>query len=79
MIGEGVEIFAEPVPASLVGKSLSSSEIGAKTGLNVIGIRAAGEFVANPGASTELVESGELLMLGTAEQHQRFLAMQSKS
>ncbi|MAG29417.1 MAG: potassium transporter TrkA [Deltaproteobacteria bacterium] len=75
VVGEGTELFVEPIPDSLVGKTLASSEIGAKTGLNVIGLRAGGEFVTNPIASTELEEGCELVMLGTAEQYQRFLSI----
>ena len=75
VVGEGTELFVEPIPPHLVGKPLSSSEIGAQSGLNVIGIRQDGSLAANPSASTELVAGSELVMIGTAEQRQRFLAM----
>jgi Trk K+ transport system NAD-binding subunit len=75
MVGEGVELFVEPIPAHLAGKQLASSEIGARTGLNVIGIRTADEFIANPAASQELIEGESLVMLGTVEQHQRFVLL----
>jgi voltage-gated potassium channel len=79
VVGEGIELLVEPVPDRLVGKSLASSEIGAKSGLNVIGIREDGEFVANPAASTELAAGAELVMIGTSQQRQRFLAKTKKS
>ena len=75
VVGEGIELFVEPIPAHLVGEHLASSEIGAQTGLNVIGIRTNDKLIANPIGSTELTEGGELVMLGTAEQHQLFAAM----
>lgn len=75
VFGEDMDLFVESVPKFLVGKSLASSEIGSRTGLNVIGIRRQGEFEANPPASAELFEGGELVMLGTVEQRQRFLAL----
>ena len=75
MVGEGVELFVEPVPEQIVGRTLLSSGIGASTGLNVIGIREEGEFLANPVATTELREGASLVMLGTAEQRQRFAAL----
>lgn len=75
LVGEGTELFVEPIPERLIGKLLSTSEIGAKTGLNVIGIRTNGDLIANPPAATELVEGGELVMLGTVDQRQRFLSM----
>ena len=76
LVGEGTELFVEPIPAHLVGKALAATEIGARTGLNVIGIRSQGRLLANPGASTELVAGGELVMLGTAEQRHRFQAIE---
>ena len=78
VVGEGIELLVEPVPEHLVGKSLAASEIGSKSGLNVVGIRADGEFMANPAASMELAEGAELVMIGTAEQRQRFLAKKKK-
>ena len=77
VVGEGIELFVEPVPDHLVGKALASSQIGARTGLNVIGIRTRGELVANPPGSVELEQGGELVMIGTAEQRQRFISIKS--
>jgi Trk K+ transport system NAD-binding subunit len=75
LVGEGIELFVEPVPAHFAGETLASTEIGARTGLNVVGLRVAGEFVANPPAETELDPSGALVMIGTVEQRQHFLAL----
>ena len=73
VIGEGVDVFIEPVPPSLVGKTLVESGIGARTGLQVIAVRGGEEILTNPPASTELPAGHELVMLGTGEQHERFL------
>lgn len=75
VVGEGTELFVEPIPPKLAGRPLTESEIGSATGLNVIGIRAHGGLVANPGGTTVLPEGGELVMIGTGEQRQRFLAL----
>ncbi|MEM9174406.1 MAG: NAD-binding protein [Myxococcota bacterium] len=75
VVGEGTELFVEPIPAKLAGRPLADSEIGSATGLNVIGIRADGKLAPNPAGSTVLPEHGELVMIGTAEQRQRFLAL----
>ncbi len=75
VVGEGTELFVEPIPEHMIGKSLEASEIGKKTGLNVIGIRSNGDFDANPTASRELVAGGELVMLGTSEQRRHFLTL----
>jgi voltage-gated potassium channel len=72
MLGAGVELFHAEVPAELVGKTLSESAIGARTGLNVIAVVAAGETVANPPATLALPANGELLMVGVHEQRLEF-------
>ena len=75
VVGEGTELFVEKTPERLYGKSLAESEIGASTGLNVVAIRENGRFDANPSADSVLTESSELVMLGSAEQRQSFLAL----
>jgi Trk K+ transport system NAD-binding subunit len=72
ILGEGVDVFVEPVPPSLVGKTLAESGIGADTGLNVIAVQNADKVLANPSASTRLASDGELVMLGAPEQHHLF-------
>lgn len=72
VVGEGTELFVEPIPENLAGKRLGESEIGSRTGLNVVGIRIDGVLGSNPSAATELVAGGELVMIGTAEQRVEF-------
>jgi len=72
ILGEGVELFVEPVPSALAGKRLGESGIGAQTGLNVIALRHAGVSMTNPAARTELPGDAALVMLGTFEQRQQF-------
>lgn len=75
VLGEGTELFVEPTPPHLVGKALATSGIGSRTGLNVVAIREDGRFTANPSAQTELRPGSELVMIGSAEQRQRFLGL----
>ena len=72
VLGEGTELFSEDTPPHLVGKPLSESGIGARTGLTVVAIREAGRFTANPSPATELAAGSELVMIGTAEQRLSF-------
>ena len=72
LLGEGVELFAVSLPHMLTGLTLSDSGIGARTGLNVIGIQHDGSLVTNPPASTRLQEESELIMLGSTQQRQAF-------
>jgi voltage-gated potassium channel len=73
VFGEGADLFVEPVPARLAGRTLAKSGIGASTGLNVIAVHTGGESVTNPPAQTELAAGAELVMLGTVAQHQEFI------
>jgi hypothetical protein len=46
--------------------------IGAKTGLNVIGIQDRNKVVTTAAAGTALADDAELVMIGTSEQRQQF-------
>ena len=72
VLGEGVELFAVSLPRMLAGLTLSDSGIGARTGLNVIGIQHNGSLITNPPASIKLQEESELIMLGSTQQRQAF-------
>ena len=74
IIGEGVDLFHAPLPASLEGRTLAESGIGARTGLNVIAVRRDGEVIPNPPASLPLPAGAELVMLGSPQQRQAFAA-----
>lgn len=72
MVGEGADFFLVPVPDSLAGKTLSASEIGARTGLVVIAVEDGQQRLDNPSPATPLKPGSRLLMLGTAEQREAF-------
>ncbi|MGI9591115.1 MAG: potassium channel family protein [Myxococcota bacterium] len=75
VLGEGADLFIERVPSALAGKTLADSGIGARTGLNVIAVRADGASITNPPSDTELAPEAELVMLGTVAQHQSFVKL----
>lgn len=72
IMGEGVEFFTVELPDSLIGKTLSESEIGSKTGMIVLAIRENGEVTPNPLPDTVLPSGCTLNILGTTEQLQKF-------
>jgi voltage-gated potassium channel len=72
ILGEGVDVYIVKVPRSLVGKTLGQSGIGAKTGLNVIGLQRRGKLVTTIAAGTKLAADTELVMIGASDQRQRF-------
>lgn len=73
VLGQGVDLLSVTLPSSLQGKTLAESDIGAKTGLNVLAIEQDGELITNPKADTQLETGAELLVLGNSAQRQKFL------
>jgi Trk K+ transport system NAD-binding subunit len=71
-LGGRVEIFTATVPPSLTGKTLAESEIGSRSGLNVITLQEDGDVLNNPPASTILRPGAEIVLFGTPEQRQAF-------
>lgn len=72
LLGEGVDLLEAPVPPSLEGRTLAESQIGAKTGLNVIALRTNDHVVTNPRAHAALMAGTELVMIGSIEQLKTF-------
>jgi len=75
VLGEGVVFFYLPIPQSLAGKTLADAEIGARIGLNVIGVQKDGQFITNLPPDQRLVEGSSLVALGSPEQRERFSAV----
>ena len=74
MVSEGLDIFKEKVPKSLVGKTLAESEIRKKTGCSVIAIDSQGKTKINPVPDSILKEGDELILIGSTESEARFLS-----
>lgn len=72
VLGAGFHLFFIPVPPSLVGKTLSEGGIGARTGMTVVAIQKDGEAVTNPPPEARLEAGGELILLGSEAQRERF-------
>jgi Trk K+ transport system NAD-binding subunit len=68
LLGEHVELFAEPLPAALDGVTLAESRIGERTELTVIGIERNGRLETNPPPTTRLDAGCELVMVGSPAQ-----------
>jgi voltage-gated potassium channel len=72
LLGEGVDLFSVPVPASLAGRPLLESRIGSRTGLSVVALQKGDELMAPLTSETLLPAGAELLMLGSHEQRTAF-------
>ncbi|MEE2669577.1 MAG: NAD-binding protein [Gemmatimonadota bacterium] len=75
VLGEGVDLFYVPLPESLADKTLTDAGIGARTGLNVIGVQKDGKVVTNLSLDQTLVKGSTLVTMGSAEQRERFSAV----
>lgn len=73
VLGEGVDLFPRDVPPRLKNRTLADSEIGARTGLNVIAIEQNGTFQTDLTADTVLPANGRLVMVGTEAQTEAFV------
>ncbi len=74
MVAEGLDIFKEKMPGSLVGRTLAESGIRDKTGCSVIAIDTQGKTNINPVPETVLNEEDELILIGTTEAEAKFLS-----
>jgi voltage-gated potassium channel len=72
LLGEGVELFSVPVPATLAGRPLRDSGIGSKTGLSVVALQQGDHLTAPLTSEMELPTGAELVMLGSHEQRAAF-------
>lgn len=72
VLGENVEIFSAKLPVHLHNASLAQSNIGARTGLLVIGVERAGTTHPAPAANAPIPPGTELVLLGTRNQRQEF-------
>ena len=72
VLGEGVDLFDVPLPASLANKTLAQADIGARTGLNVIALQEDGRIMTNLPPDRRLVKGSMLVVLGSTEQRERF-------
>jgi K+/H+ antiporter YhaU regulatory subunit KhtT len=68
VLGEGVDLFARPLPDSLQGHTLAESGIGAQTGLNVVAVKRDGTIVTRLTPDLQLQAGDELVMVGAGEQ-----------
>lgn len=74
VLGEGVDLFTREVPPSLQGKTLAESHIGRQTGLNVVALEQDDTFVTDVSGDTLLPSEGHLLLIGSEEQVESFVA-----
>ena len=72
ILGEGVDLFAVDLPATLQGKTLAETGVGSRTGLSVVAVSQHGQLVTTLHSSMRLEPGAELIMLGSVQQRQAF-------
>jgi voltage-gated potassium channel len=73
ILGEGVDMFSVEVPTSLYGKSLGESEIGARTGLNVVALREKDGTLSTAITPKTVLHAGQLMFFfGNEAQRSKF-------
>ncbi len=73
-IAEGLEIFRTQVADSLAGQSILESGVREKTGCTIVAVRVDSGLKINPSADMVLEAGNELILVGSVESEQQFLA-----
>lgn len=73
MLAEGLSVFPFQIPKDLAGKTIAESAIRPSTGCSVVALRTEGGLRINPAPTTLLPEGGEMILIGTVEDEERFL------
>lgn len=73
MLAEGLHVAETMVPAVLAGKTLAAAQIPQQTQCTVVALRKGEQININPGPSTVLETSAELILICTPEAEQRFV------
>ena len=75
LIQEGLEFFRVPVPSALAGISLAESDIRQRTGCYVVAASQDGSMQPISDSAFVLPEGAEILLVGSVEAQEKFLAL----
>lgn len=74
VIAEGLDVFELPVPPGLAGRSLAETDLGARTGCNVVAVTHGDASHANPDPAAPLPEDGTLVLIADDDAEEAFHA-----
>lgn len=74
LMAEGLSIFTTPIAPSVAGKTVAESGIRDRTGCTIIAVENSGRREVNPPSDYPLPAAGRLVLIGTFEAEERFLA-----
>ena len=72
MITEGLDVFSQKTPKSLIGEKLRDSKIREKTGCSIVAVKGNGETIITPSPDYEFSENGEIILIGDEKAEKEF-------
>jgi len=72
MVTEGLDIFSQKTPKSLVGEKLKDSKIREKTGCSIVAIKGGGTTVITPSPDHQFSKEGEIILIGDEKAEKEF-------
>lgn len=75
MLAEGLDLFKVSVPPSLVARTIADSGVRERSGASIVAIVAGERMDVNPEPSTPLPAGAEIVLIGSVEDQDRFLAI----
>ena len=79
MVAEGLNVFKVKMPASLAGKTIAESDVRQDTGCSVVALNVDGRMAINPDPMEPMPEQAGLVLIGTSEAEQKFIARYGSS
>ena len=64
MVTEGLDIFSQKTPRSLVDTKVQDSKIREKTGCSIVAIRGVAGTVITPSPDDQFCKEGEIILIG---------------
>ena len=72
MVTEGLDVFSQSTPKSLVGVKVKDCKITEKTGCSIVAIKGGGETIITPSPEDEFSEGGEIILIGDENAEKSF-------
>jgi voltage-gated potassium channel len=65
LVAEGLNVFRQPTPKELQGKSIAQTALRTRTGCNIVAVERDGKQIVNPPPDTVLLAGDEIILIGT--------------
>jgi len=75
MLAEGLDLFKVPVPPTLAGRTVAESGVRERSGASIVAIVSGEHMRVNPDPGEPLPPDAEIILIGSVEAEDRFLAL----